>query len=752
MTLFELAPLLLSLPTFLVSLTLSFNVTTNTSFFVLTILQSIFFASLTIVLLLAIPKYLKPNEADGIKTSEVAKSSGIFSITANLWLPLGLLFASCNYIGPLRLISLLFISQILLRTINIDSHRSIEMENNYIANNSYISTFYKKYQLYFIFGASFIFDIGLHYFEDWENLSNVFIGYLLLVVPYFSNCIGYMNKNSIVSDRTVTQIIRANAFITVSLFCCIILKFREVYNLRMMMVSFGSLLNLITLQIYAFLKSTVNIDVVLQNYKTSYILFNSIVTVIIFLNRTVSSSLSDDVYTDSFFRCYIISICFNVTLIYLIRLDNKTIILEEKENDYNVYLKQNDNTSFHSLLLQVVKSEESKSIFNFLLLNIAFMFIQLLYSFRSRSLSLLSDSLHMLLDCISLFLGLMASVISKNNAENPQYQYAFGLTRIGTLSGFTNGSLLLGIVFGIYNESLQRFFKPVRLENTTELLIVSTLGFLVNLVGIFAFNHGHDHSHGHSHGHTHTHSSHSHDSHSHSHGHDHHSHAHDHSGQIPSEEEQNSSLQHNHGLIKKDNEVSFNFEHLLDDSGEVHRHEMDEIHANDSCNIDHGHHDDNMHGIFLHILADTLGSVGVMISTVIVKFTGWNFVDPIASMMIATLILISALPLLKSSSSSLLLSLNDETESKLKNLLNEVLKIPGVKSYTTPRFWPQDGPNSQLTGYLHVQHFRTENSLSIKNKIDKLFSRSNVVSTVYLQLENEVDDCWCRKEGVFSTY
>ena len=45
-------------------------------------------------------------------------------------------------------------------------------------------------------------------------------------------------------------------------------------------------------------------------------------------------------------------------------------------------------------------------------------------------------------------------------------------------------------------------------------------------------------------------------------------------------------------------------------------------------------------GVFLHILADTLGSVGVIISSGLIYFFGWMIADPICSMFIATLIAI----------------------------------------------------------------------------------------------------------------
>ncbi|GME83567.1 unnamed protein product [Ambrosiozyma monospora] len=165
---------------------------------------------------------------------------------------------------------------------------------------------------------------------------------------------------------------------------------------------------------------------------------------------------------------------------------------------------------------------------------------------------------------------------------------------------------------------------------------------------------------------------------------------------------------------------------------------------------DEGGLNDNMHGIFLHILADTLGSVGVILSTIIVKFTGWKLIDPITSVLIALLILVSAIPLLKSSASNLLLGLKPKNEQQLRDVLNDVLKIPGVKSYTTPRFWPVSDVNSELIGYLHVQYYNSENSLSIKSKIDKLMEGK--VKKCYLQLENEVDECWCRNEGIFSSH
>lgn len=58
----------------------------------------------------------------------------------------------------------------------------------------------------------------------------------------------------------------------------------------------------------------------------------------------------------------------------------------------------------------------------------------------------------------------------------------------------------------------------------------------------------------------------------------------------------------------------------------------------------------NMHGVFLHVLADALGSVIVIISALIVAFTEWRFnvyVDPGLSVIMVVIITYTTIPLRK---------------------------------------------------------------------------------------------------------
>ena len=49
----------------------------------------------------------------------------------------------------------------------------------------------------------------------------------------------------------------------------------------------------------------------------------------------------------------------------------------------------------------------------------------------------------------------------------------------------------------------------------------------------------------------------------------------------------------------------------------------------------------NIAGVFLHVLADALGSIVVMISAAVIAFTDWeyrNYLDPVLSLVIVCII------------------------------------------------------------------------------------------------------------------
>jgi zinc transporter 5/7 len=153
-----------------------------------------------------------------------------------------------------------------------------------------------------------------------------------------------------------------------------------------------------------------------------------------------------------------------------------------------------------------------------------------------------------------------------------------------------------------------------------------------------------------------------------------------------------------------------------------------------------------MHGIFLHVLADTMGSAAVMLSTALIYLVGWNGWDPLASCVIAILIFMSSIPLIKSSAKKLLLTVPDDVEYNLRATLAGVSDLRGVASYMVPRFWMgdknTDSEGEQVLGVMHIVATRGSDIEDVRQRTRDFLVGNGV--DVVLQVEKDGDtSCWC---------
>lgn len=103
----------------------------------------------------------------------------------------------------------------------------------------------------------------------------------------------------------------------------------------------------------------------------------------------------------------------------------------------------------------------------------------------------------------------------------------------------------------------------------------------------------------------------------------------------------------------------------------------------------HGHsHNANMQGVFLHILADTLGSVSVIVSSLLIDRYSLFVADPLCSLFIAVTIFASVMPLLKQSAETLLLLTPPETSSAASSCLASLpSRVPGLRAVRRAAVW-----------------------------------------------------------------
>ncbi|KUI63746.1 Metal tolerance protein 12 [Cytospora mali] len=124
---------------------------------------------------------------------------------------------------------------------------------------------------------------------------------------------------------------------------------------------------------------------------------------------------------------------------------------------------------------------------------------------------------------------------------------------------------------------------------------------------------------------------------------------------------------------------------------------------------------------------------------------GW---DPLASFIIAVLIIGSAIPLIQSSARRLLLTIPDEIEYSLRDTLSGITALRGVANYSVPKFWIDDrasgagAPGGRLMGVMHVVAARGADMGDVRDRVRSYFSERGIDIT--LQVEREGDtSCWC---------
>jgi cobalt-zinc-cadmium efflux system protein len=108
--------------------------------------------------------------------------------------------------------------------------------------------------------------------------------------------------------------------------------------------------------------------------------------------------------------------------------------------------------------------------------------------------------------------------------------------------------------------------------------------------------------------------------------------------------------------------------------------------------------DINIRGAYLHLAADAAISLGVLVAGVIVRFSGWNWVDPAVSMVIVAIIVYSTWSLLKQSLRMMLAAVPDNVDrGEIEQFLRE---RPGVTEVHDLHIWAMSTTETALTAQL----------------------------------------------------
>lgn len=148
----------------------------------------------------------------------------------------------------------------------------------------------------------------------------------------------------------------------------------------------------------------------------------------------------------------------------------------------------------------------------------------------------------------------------------------------------------------------------------------------------------------------------------------------------------------------------------------------------------------NVRGAFLHMAADTLVSVGVVISGIVIAYTGWTIIDPIVSLIIAGVILISTWELLLD---SLRLAVDGIPEGvDLKEIEQLLTAEEHVKEVHHIHVWAISTTETALTAHVVVDDLSHWHHVSehIKHELEE-----HGVTHATLEPETEESHCHNRE-------
>ena len=159
---------------------------------------------------------------------------------------------------------------------------------------------------------------------------------------------------------------------------------------------------------------------------------------------------------------------------------------------------------------------------------------------------------------------------------------------------------------------------------------------------------------------------------------------------------------------------------------------------------DHGH-SLNVRAAFLHMLGDTLSSVGVIIGAIIIYYTNWFIVDPIVSVMLCILILIWSYKLVMESADILL-----EATPKginIDEVIASLRQIPGIDNAHDIHIWTITSGMYAMSGHIDTKDMMISATAKLSKEINRILGEKFKIGHTVIQF-----GCECKINNTNHTH
>ncbi|XP_050385720.1 metal tolerance protein 1-like [Argentina anserina] len=341
---------------------------------------------------------------------------------------------------------------------------------------------------------------------------------------------------------------------------------------------------------------------------------------------------------------------------------------------------------------------------------VLFMGVEVFGGIEANSLAILTDAAHLLSDVAAFAISLF-SLWAAGWEATPRQSYGFFRIEIlGALVSIQLIWLLAGIL--VY-EAIVRMISNTSEVNGFLMFLVAAFGLVVN-IGMAVLL-GHDHGHGHGHD-----------------DHDHHSHGmtistHHHHHEEHSDDEHH----HDHEEHSHDKHHHSHDDHKHNGADEGHAHEP----LLDKPKDGHGQKKQrniNVQGAYLHVLGDSVQSIGVMIGGAIIWYKPeWKIVDLICTLIFSVIVLGTTVRMMRNILDVLMESTPREIDAaKLEKGLLEMEEVVEIHEL---HIWAITVGKVLLA--CHVKVRPEANADMVLNKVIDYIRREYNISHVTIQVE-----------------
>lgn len=141
----------------------------------------------------------------------------------------------------------------------------------------------------------------------------------------------------------------------------------------------------------------------------------------------------------------------------------------------------------------------------------------------------------------------------------------------------------------------------------------------------------------------------------------------------------------------------------------------------------------NVKGAFMHVLGDTVSSVGVIAAALVISFTGAYVMDPLAGLLIGGIILRGAIGLIAESGGVLLEAVPEGVD--VDDVVKEIKKVEGVRSVHDLHLWAISSGINAMSGHVVIEDQMVSRAGEVLGKVTmSLKEKFSIVHTT-IQLE-----------------